>query len=165
MAARGVGALIGPFIGRALLGPQDRRLFAVIGGALLVFGLGYTLLGFAPTLIVAMPVVAIAHLGGGAQWMLSSYGLQRIVPDRIRGRIFAFDLALITLTFAVSSILTGVTADIFGARPVAIALGAIGTIYAVVWSVLTTDVRRATMLDGCGGPPEIDDAAARLAAG
>ena len=29
--------------------------------------------------------------GGGAQWMLSSYGLQKIVPDHIRGRIFAFD--------------------------------------------------------------------------
>jgi hypothetical protein len=86
------------------------------------------------------------------------------VPDRIRGRIFAFDLALITLTFAVSSILTGVTADIFGARPIAIVLGAIGTIYAVVWTVLTTDVRRATMLEGCG-PPEIDDAAARVAPG
>lgn len=164
MAARGVGALIGPFIGRALLGPQDRRLFAVIGGALLVFGLGYMLLGFAPTLIVAMPIVAIAHLGGGAQWMLSSYGLQRIVPDRIRGRIFAFDLALITLTFAISSIATGVTAHVFGPRPVAVALGAIGIAYAVVWTWLTTDVRRATMLEGCGGPSESDYEQARFAA-
>jgi MFS family permease len=164
MAARGVGALVGPFIGRALLGPQDRRLFAVIGGALAVFGVGYTLLGFAPTLIVAMPIVAVAHLGGGAQWMLSTYGLQRIVPDRIRGRIFAFDLALITLTFAISSILTGVSANAFGAKPVAIVLGAIGTVYAVVWTLLTTDVRRATMLEGCGGPPEAGYEAARVVA-
>lgn len=156
MGARGVGALVGPFIGRALLGPQDRRLFTVIGGALAVFGVGYTLLGFAPTLGVAMLVVAVAHLGGGAQWMLSSYGLQRLVPDRIRGRIFAFDLALITLTFAISSILTGVAAHVFGVKPVTIVLGAIGIVYAVVWTVLTTDVRRATMLEGCGGPPETD---------
>jgi MFS family permease len=156
MGARGVGALVGPFIGRALLGPQDRRLFTVIGGALAVFGVGYTLLGFAPTLGVAMLVVAVAHLGGGAQWMLSSYGLQRLVPDRIRGRIFAFDLALITLTFAISSILTGVAAHVFGVKPVTIVLGAIGIVYAVVWTVLTTDVRRATMLEGCGGPPEAD---------
>jgi MFS family permease len=138
------------------MGPQDRRLFTVIGGALAVFGVGYTLLGFAPTLGVAMLVVAVAHLGGGAQWMLSSYGLQRLVPDRIRGRIFAFDLALITLTFAISSILTGVAAHVFGVKPVTIVLGTIGIIYAVVWTVLTTDVRRATMLEGCGGPPETD---------
>src|SRR5262245_43956995 len=40
MAARGVGALIGPFLGRALAGPQDRRLFGAIGGALATFGFG-----------------------------------------------------------------------------------------------------------------------------
>jgi MFS family permease len=164
MGARGVGALVGPFIGRALLGPQDRRLFTVIGGALAVFGVGYTLLGFAPTLAVAMLVVAVAHLGGGAQWMLSSYGLQRLVPDRIRGRIFAFDLALITLTFAISSILTGVAAHVFGVKPVTIVLGAIGIVYAVVWTLLTTDVRRATMLEGCGEPPEADYGTAPIVA-
>jgi Na+/melibiose symporter-like transporter len=156
MAARGVGALVGPFIGRSLLGPQDRRLFTVIGFALLVFGVAYTLLGLAPTLIVAMPIVAIAHVGGGAQWMLSSYGLQRIVPDRIRGRIFSFDLALLTATFAISSVATGVSAHAFGVKPTAIALGLIGTAFAVVWTIFTTDVRRATMLEGCGGPPESD---------
>jgi MFS family permease len=155
MAARGIGALIGPFLGRALLGERDRRLFGVIGVALAIFGIGYALLGLAPTLIVAMPVVALAHVGGGSQWMLSSYGLQRIVPDRIRGRIFAFDGALITATFAVSSVATGFLAVRFGARPVATGLGLIGLAYAGVWTWLTTDVRRATMLEGCGeAPPE-----------
>ena len=150
MASRGVGALVGPFVGRSVIGERDQRLFSVIGVALAVFGIGYALLGLAPTLLVAMPVVAIAHLGGGAQWMLSSYGLQRIVPDRIRGRIFAFDGALITLTFALSSLATGFLADRFGARPVATGLGLIGLAYAGVWTWLTTDVRRATMLEGCG---------------
>ncbi len=91
MAARGVGALIGPFLGRSLAGPQDRRLFGAIGGALATFGVGYALLGLAPALGFAMGAVLIAHIGGGAQWTLSSYGLQRVVPDRIRGRIFAVD--------------------------------------------------------------------------
>jgi MFS family permease len=162
MASRGVGALVGPFVGRAALGEGDRRLFAVIGAALGVFGVGYAALGFAPTLIVAMPFVAFAHLGGGAQWTLSSYGLQRIVPDRIRGRIFAFDGALITLTFGVSSVLTGLLAAWFGARPVATGLGLIGIAYAVVWTTLTTGVRRATMFDGCGPAEEPE---AFLAAG
>jgi len=150
MSARGVGALVGPFVGRAALGDRDRRLFSVIGVALVVFGVGYALLGLAPTLLIAMPVVAIAHLGGGAQWMLSSYGLQKIVPDRIRGRIFAFDGALITLTFALSSLATGFLADRLGARPVATGLGLIGLAYAGVWTWLTTDVRRATLVKGCG---------------
>src|SRR6185437_12145733 len=101
---------------------------------------------------VAMPIVAVAHLGGGAQWMLSSYGLQKIVPDRIRGRIFAFDGALITLTFAISSLATGFLADRVGARPVATGLGVIGLAYAGVWMWLTTDVRRATLREGCAEP-------------
>jgi MFS family permease len=156
MSARGVGALIGPFLGRRAAGPDDRRLFGAIGMALAVFGLGYTTLGLMPTLLLAAPAVAVAHLGGGAQWALSSYGLQRIVPDRIRGRIFAFDGALITLTLAISSVVTAWAADPtnLGPRATAIGLGAIAVAYAGVWTWLTTDVRRATMLDGCGATPE-----------
>jgi MFS family permease len=150
MASRGVGALIGPFIGRSALGPQDRRIFGAIALALAVFGLGYTLLGLVPGLLLAMPTVALAHVGGGAQWTLSSYGLQRIVPDRIRGRIFAFDGMLVTLTFGLSSLLTGWLAESFGPRVTALGMGAVAIGWAAVWSLLTTDVRRATLLEGCG---------------
>ena len=150
MASRGVGALIGPFIGRSALGPRDRRIFGAIALALAVFGLGYTLLGLVPGLLLAMPTVALAHVGGGAQWTLSSYGLQRIVPDRIRGRIFAFDGMLVTLTFGLSSLLTGWLAESFGPRVTAVGMGAVALGWAAVWSLLTTDVRRATLLEGCG---------------
>ena len=112
LAARGFGALVGPFVGRASLGENDRRLFLTIGVALAVFGAGYALLGIVPSLLLALPAVALAHTGGGAQWMLSSYGLQKIVPDHIRGRIFAFDGMLVTLTFGTSSVLTGWLAEV-----------------------------------------------------
>ncbi|HVH52556.1 MAG TPA: MFS transporter [Actinomycetota bacterium] len=150
MASRGVGALIGPFIGRSALGPRDRRIFGAIALALAVFGLGYTLLGLVPGLLLAMPTVALAHVGGGAQWTLSSYGLQQIVPDRIRGRIFAFDGMLVTLTFGLSSLLTGWLAESFGPRVTALGMGTVAMGWAAVWSLLTTDVRRATLLEGCG---------------
>jgi MFS family permease len=150
MASRGVGALIGPFLGRSALGPQDRRIFGAIALALAVFGLGYTLLGLVPGLLLAMPTVALAHVGGGAQWTLSSYGLQRIVPDRIRGRIFAFDGMLVTLTFGLSSLLTGWLAESFGPRVTAVGMGAVAMGWAAVWALFTTDVRRAAMLEGCG---------------
>jgi hypothetical protein len=154
MMARGIGALIGPFVGRAVLGPQDRKLFGAIGGALAVFGIGYAMLGLAPALVFAMASVLVAHVGGGAQWTLSSYGLQRIVPDRIRGRIFAFDFMLVTLTFGLSSILTGWLADAIGPTTTALVMGSLALGWAVVWMWLTTDVRRAAMLEGCGPTPE-----------
>jgi len=150
MSARGLGALIGPFLGRRFAGPEDRYLFTAIGGALVVFGSGYALLGVMPSLVLAAAAVAFAHLGGGAQWTLSSYGLQRVVPDRIRGRIFSFDNALVTLTFTISSVVTGWAASEFGPRPTAVGLGLVAVAYAAAWAWLTTDVRRATMLEGCG---------------
>jgi MFS family permease len=155
MAGRGVGALIGPFLGRWLAGPQDRRLFGAIGVALAVFGLGYATLGVMPSLFAAAVAVGIAHLGGGAQWTLSSYGLQRLVPDRIRGRIFAFDFTLITLSLTVSALVTAWAADRFGARPTVAVLGGVAVLWAALWTWLTTDVRRATMLEGAGPAAEL----------
>ena len=78
------------------------------------------------------------------------------MPDRIRGRIFAFDFALITLTLTISALVTGWAADAFGPRPTVIALGAIAIAWAGIWTWLTTDVRRATMLEGCGPAPELE---------
>ena len=153
MAFRGLGALIGPFAARRALGIEDRRLFLAIGIALAVFGIGYAVVGAVPSLLLAMPAIAVAHIGGGAQWMLSSYGLQKIVPDRIRGRIFAFDGMLVTLTFGTSSLATGWLADSIGPRETAWLLGGIAVLWAAVWFWLTTDVRRTTMAEGCKPAP------------
>lgn len=153
MAARGVGALVGPFLGRRAAGPRDRRLFHAIGMALAVFGVGYALLGLMPSLLLGAVTVALAHLGGGAQWMLSTYGLQRITPDEVRGRIFAIDYALITLTLTVSSLVTAWAASAFGERPTAIGTGLAALAYAAVWSWLTTDIRRRTAREGHAGTP------------
>jgi MFS family permease len=142
MAARGVGALIGPFIGHRLAGAGHRRLLPVIAVSLATFGIGYASLGLAPALWLAAASVLLAHLGGGSQWVLSSYGLQRLVPDRIRGRIFAFDFALITLSLGVSSLAAAWLADRIGPRPAVAIAGGIALAWAVVWWVLTRGVRR-----------------------
>ena len=55
--------------------------------------------------------------------MLSSYGLQRLVPDHIRGRIFAFDFALITLSLGISSLLASALADQIGPRVAVMIVG------------------------------------------
>ena len=88
-AMRGVGALVGPFIGRRVAGGTEHGLFRAIGVALFVFALCYGLFPFAPALALAGLCAAGAHVGGGAQWTLSTYGLQRFVPDWIRGRVFS----------------------------------------------------------------------------
>jgi hypothetical protein len=60
---------------------------------------------------------------------------------------------LVTLTFGASSLLTGWLAESYGAQVTAIVMGGVAVVWAAVWTWLTTDVRRATLMDGCGGPP------------
>jgi MFS family permease len=157
MAARGVGALVGPFLGHRLAGPHHRRLFPVIGAALAVFGLSYMALGLAPTLLVAAIVIFAAHLGGGTQWVLSSYGLQRLVPDRIRGRIFAVDFALITLSLGLSSLGAAALSEAVGPRIAAIGLGGVAVLWSVVWWILTRQVRRTFVFDDEAALPTSTD--------
>jgi predicted MFS family arabinose efflux permease len=143
MSARGIGALIGPFIGKRIAGDSFPRLFVAIGLALVTFGFCYMLLPLSPSLLVAAVFAAGAHLGGGAQWSLSTFGLQKIVPDHIRGRVFAFDVALITLTIAISSLAAGVAAQLWGPR---IAMGVTAVLalgYAALWWWATRHVRAA----------------------
>ena len=148
MGARGLGALIGPFLGRWIAGPTDRHLFAAIGLALAVFGLAYIALGLAPSLAFAFAAVLCAHLGGGGQWALSTYGLQRIVPDRIRGRVFSFDFALVTLTLAISSGAAGWAADRFGPRRAAVGMGIVALAWAASWWIATRAIRRRPLTGG-----------------
>jgi MFS family permease len=153
MAARGIGALVGPFLGHRLSGEGHRRLFAAIGVALAVFGVAYMLLGLAPALWVAALTIFVAHLGGGAQWVLSTFGLQVLVPDRIRGRVFAVDFAMITLSLAISSLVASWVADASGPRTAAFVVGTMAVVWAVVWSLLTRTIRRRTAAEGFATAP------------
>jgi MFS family permease len=161
MGARGLGALIGPFVGRWIAGGDDRRLLGAIGLALAVFGGAYVVLGFTPTIALAFVAVLCAHVGGGGQWALSTYGLQRIVPDRIRGRVFSFDFALVTLTLAISSAIAGWAADRFGPRTAAVGMGTAALAWAGVWWIATREIRRRPLVpaadhadDPAGDGPE-----------
>jgi MFS family permease len=139
--ARGLGALVGPFIGRRIAGTTQRGLFVAIGLALLGFGVFYGVFALMPVLALAALCSMAAHLGGGAQWTLSTYGLQVLVPDRIRGRIFSFDFALVTLSITLSNLLAGWAAEEFGPRPAMAGFGAVALLFAAGWSWATRGLR------------------------
>ena len=142
MGARGLGALIGPFIARRFVGDDERRLFTAIGVALATFGVFYLAFPLMPALLLAAPFAVGAHLGGGAQWTLSTYGLQTVVPDRIRGRVFAFDYMLVTASIAASNLLAGFAADRVDPRWVMGALAVVALGYAAAWRALAARALR-----------------------
>lgn len=132
-AARGLGALIGPFLARGLVGTSDRGLIVGIAGSFGAFAIGYSLLPVAPWLWLAALAVFAAHLGGGAQWTLSTYGLQRAAPDMIRGRVFSFDYGLVTLTIAISTVLAGWLADAVPIGAATWLMVGLASIAAIAW--------------------------------
>ena len=141
-AARGLGALIGPFLARSIVGLSDRGLLLGIGVSFLAFATGYSLLPFSPALWVASIAVFVAHLGGGAQWMLSTYGLQRASPDEIRGRVFSFDYGLVTVTIAMSMLVAGFLAERLEPAVTTWILVALAAIAAAGWLALARPLIR-----------------------
>lgn len=136
-ASRGVGALLGPFLVRGLVRGDENR-YRAIAVAIFIFGAGYAGLGLSRSLAAGLVAIFLAHLGGGAAWQVSSYGLQKETDDRIRGRVFAADYGLLTLTMSVSSIATGVAADHFGAPRATIVTASLAVAFALVWGVSTS---------------------------
>lgn len=125
-AARGIGAAIGPVLVQRLGGTSHSFLRRAIGPAILCTGLGYALFSAAPTLWIAALAVMVAHMGGSTQWVFSTVLLQLSVPNRLQGRIFAVELALLTLATAASNYIAGVGFDAgWQPRPLALVLASV----------------------------------------
>ena len=135
LAARGLGALLGPILARASAGPapSTRAVIWICAGSTLLYVVFYALLPLTPWFGVALLLVTLAHLGGGAQWSLSTYGLQVATPDHLRGRVMSLDYGLATLAIGLSSIAAGLLADAFGAARATWCLGALGAVYGIGW--------------------------------
>lgn len=136
-AARGLGALIGPFLARRFFGQSDRRLLGVIGIAISIWGVGYAWFSQTHLIWVAALAVMLGHIGGGSQWALSSYGLQAIVPDRIRGRVVGLDFAAMTFVMAITQPIVGIIADRVSLRSLFLVLALLGIVFGLVWKRLT----------------------------
>ncbi|HSK05796.1 MAG TPA: MFS transporter [Kofleriaceae bacterium] len=134
-AARGLGALIGPILARGVTGatPTRRAIIVVCGVSTLSYCAVYAVFPLSGTFAIAMVLVVLAHLGGGAQWSISTYGLQRETPDHLRGRIMAIDYGIATLFIGLSAIVAGLLADAFGAARATWWLAGAGCVYAVWW--------------------------------
>ncbi|MBA3256188.1 MAG: MFS transporter, partial [Pyrinomonadaceae bacterium] len=134
-AARGIGTAVGPIVARRVAGEGKKRMLTAIGISFLIGGLGYIAFGSTPSFIVALIVLGLAHTGGSILWVFSTVMLQRDVEDGFRGRVFAAELALLTLTMAASNYMTGELLDRFRLSPrlVTVGIGILFLIPGLVW--------------------------------
>jgi len=150
LGGRGIGALVGPLIAARWAGQNDRRLsFGILLGYLTI-ACGYVVLGVSRSVWMAAACAMLAHAGGSTVWVFSTTLLQLHSEDRFRGRVFAADLGLGSLSFAVTAYLCGRFLDAgFSARTVATSTGLAMLIPA---AILTLAVRAARSARVCADP-------------
>ena len=141
LAARGVGAAVGPYVMMRFVKNNLPRLLGVCGYAGLVYALLYIGAAASPNIVFACLFIFGAHFGGGAQWTLSSYGLQVRAPDNIRGRILSADYAFATLMMGVSSIVAGILGEFLPIRTSIAIMGLTSGMAAVVYLFGTAKLR------------------------
>ena len=107
----GLGTGLGPLAMRRWLGDAPRRL--VLGTTLgfAAMTLGTAALAFVGGLGALLLATVVRTLGTGTLWVFSAALLQTLVPDRFRGRVFAFEFAALTLTQSISTLGAGALQD------------------------------------------------------
>lgn len=108
---RGIGAALGPIMAWHFLGESRQAMYRAISLSFFVSCGAYLLFSQAPTIFWAALFVLLGHLGGSVQWVFSTTLLQKIVPDEFRGRVFAFEMTLLTFVMSLSTYFTGLGLD------------------------------------------------------
>ena len=111
LGGRGLGALVGPIAGARWAHRSDHRLRLGILFGYLTIAAGYGLLGVSRSVWAAASCAMLAHMGGSTVWVFSTTLLQLHTEDRFRGRVFAADLGMSSLSFAITAYLTGLLLD------------------------------------------------------
>jgi len=136
MAARGLGAIVGPLLAGKWAGDSVHRMRLGILFGFIFAAVGYLGLSGAGNVWLACAALVLAHGGGSMLWVFSSTLLQLQTEDRFRGRVFSAEFAFSVITMSASSYAAGALID----RGLAVRLVAGGTglamlIPALLWSV------------------------------
>ena len=142
IGARGVGSGLGPIIGARIAGRDMARLLKVCGVAGLLFSACYLGAALSPSIGIAAVCIALAHLSGGAQWTLSTLGLQMESPDHVRGRVMAGDMALVNSMISTTSILAGLVSQFAGVRTTIVIFACLAATASTTYLSATTALRR-----------------------
>lgn len=147
LGARGIGSGLGPLVAARLVQKDMAKLLRVCGLAGLGFAISYLGVGLSPHLFVAVVFVALAHFGGGAQWTLSTLGLQMEAPDHLRGRVLAGDFALVTLMLSLTSIAAGIVSELLGVRSTIVLFSCLAACAAMSYLAATRKLRQRLRTD------------------
>lgn len=133
--AQGLGAVLGPFLGRRLVAASMRRRLHAAGAALALFGFGYLALAQATALGPGMAAALIGHIGVGACAILAINGRQLATPDHIRGRVMVLVFGLTSAFQGVSSLAVAPLTASIGMPDTTRLLAGLAVVYAIIWAL------------------------------
>jgi MFS family permease len=111
-AAGGVGTALGPILGRRFTGRDIGRMRWAIAVSFALAALYYAGMALSPNLALAGLFLLLARLHGSIVWVFSTVLLQILTEDRFRGRVFAAEMSLFTVTMMLSSLGTSRALDL-----------------------------------------------------
>jgi hypothetical protein len=144
-AAFGVGAVLGPLLLNTLNDGSIARMRRLAGAGAGFLAVSLFALAAAPTLLVAGLAIVVRGMGGSCTWTYSTIILQKSVPDRLQGRLFALDYANAYLMAIVFSLVWGATMDRAGVRLAVLAASGVSALAVVGW---TAGMRRVEAKGG-----------------
>lgn len=117
-------------------------------GGVLIMSTGYLVSGIAPSLLAVGAAFAVAGFGNGVLLVYERLLIQRLVPDRLAGRVFGVKDALTAWAFALGFLLGPAMIELLGVRELVVAAGVGGL---VVWLVAFAGLRGRDL----GPEPEV----------
>ena len=143
-SARGLGAAVGPLLVKKLFGETTTVLNWSIAAAFFLKALSYLFIGNSSNMLTLSLGVAVATLFGSIIWVFSSALIHLSTPDKYLGRVFSFELAVMTLVMGISNWGVGFAIDDLGltSHQVAFAMAALVTISGLFWTGFLVVIRK-----------------------
>ena len=145
-AARGVGTAIGPFPARRWGKSHGEGARWTIASGYAICGTFFLLGSLARSFPIVLLCMVCSGIGTAITWVFSTVVLQLETTDRVRGRVFAAEQSMMTLTMALSMIVTGRALDHphWTARGVGIALSLVYYSSCAIFLLLVARARAKT---------------------
>ncbi len=150
-SARGLGAALGPVLVKRLFGETASVLQWAIAAAFFLKACSYLFIANSNNLWTLSLGVALATLFGSIIWVFSSALIHLSAPDHYLGRIFSFELALLTLVMGLSNWGVGFAVDSWGMDVSQIALWMAGLVVipGILWSTFLILLRNKLKQGDC----------------
>ena len=135
----GVGTGLGPLVVRRFTRDDDALLRRSLALSYVVTATGLATVAFATSFPMVLVGSFLRGVGSGTGWVVSTQLLLHLVPDRVRGRVFSSEFALMTLASAAGSGAAGWALDFagLGVEGLMLWMASLVILPAVLWALWT----------------------------